>query len=69
MARDCHVKGFPEFEQFYVTDFPVRTQWSKSVASTDFATPALPRLAIVGRIGRAKRDLMVSAKRRNRQSS
>jgi hypothetical protein len=34
------VKGFPEFGQFYVPDFPGRTQSFKSVASTNFATPA-----------------------------
>ena len=34
-------KGFPEFEQFYITNFSVSTQsLSKSVASTDFATSA-----------------------------
>lgn len=26
LARDRHVRGFPEFEQFYVADFPARTQ-------------------------------------------
>ena len=26
LARDCHVTGFPEFEQFYVAGFPARTQ-------------------------------------------
>src|SRR5882724_5703552 len=41
LARDCHVKGFPEFEQFYCLGFPKSTQTSKSLASTSFATPAL----------------------------
>lgn len=41
LARDCQLKGFPEFEQFCIAGFPASTQeWSKSVASTDFATPA-----------------------------
>jgi hypothetical protein len=44
LARDCHLTGFPEFEQFYVADFPARTQASKSGASTSFATPALGSL-------------------------
>ena len=26
LARDYHFTGFPEFEQFYVADFPARTQ-------------------------------------------
>ena len=34
LARDCHVKGFPEFEQFYIGGFPPSTQTIKSVAST-----------------------------------
>jgi len=42
LARDRHAKGFPEFEQFYVARFRARTRIGafKSVASTDFATPA-----------------------------
>ena len=40
LARDCHVKGFPEFEQFCSLGFPKRTQSFKSLASTSFATPA-----------------------------
>ena len=43
LARDCHVKGFPEFEQFCCASFPTRTQESdfpKSAASTCSATPA-----------------------------
>jgi hypothetical protein len=44
LARDCHLTGFPEFEQFYVADFSARTQASKSGASTSFATPALGSL-------------------------
>ncbi|MEY2943306.1 MAG: hypothetical protein RLY97_1320 [Pseudomonadota bacterium] len=44
LARDCHLTGFPEFGQFYVSGFPLRTQFThKSVASTDSATPALCR--------------------------
>ena len=35
------VEGFPEFEQFCIIGFPTSTQvWPKSVASTNFATPA-----------------------------
>jgi hypothetical protein len=34
LARDCHVKGFPEFEQFCSLGFPKRTQTFKSLAST-----------------------------------
>lgn len=35
LARDYQLKGFPEFEQFYISDFPLSTQfWFKSVAST-----------------------------------
>ena len=41
LARDCHLKGFPEFEQFCIRGFPRSTQSLKSVASTSFATPAL----------------------------
>jgi len=26
LARDCHLKGFPDFGQFYVAGFPARTQ-------------------------------------------
>ncbi len=40
LARDCHVKGFPEFGQFYFPGFPRSTQIFKSVASTGFATSA-----------------------------
>jgi hypothetical protein len=36
------VTGFPDFEQFCIAGFPARTQifGFKSVASTNFATPA-----------------------------
>ena len=41
LARDCHLRGFPDFEQFYPVGFPTGTQFPlKSVASTSFATPA-----------------------------
>ena len=41
LARDCHLTGSPEFGQFCIFGFPESTQvWSKSVASTSFATPA-----------------------------
>ena len=30
LARDCHLKGFPEFGQFYAGGFPPRTQVSSS---------------------------------------
>jgi len=49
LARDRHLTGFPEFEQFYVQGFPRRTQSFKSVASTDFATPAYPPVYSNGR--------------------
>ena len=46
LARDCHLTGFPDFEQFCTAGFPAGTQvWLKSVASTNFATPA-HRIAI-----------------------
>ncbi len=44
LARDYQFKGFPEFEQFYIHCFQGRTQKFKSVASTDSATPAHPRV-------------------------
>jgi hypothetical protein len=28
LARDCHVKGSPDFEQFYISGFPESTQFS-----------------------------------------
>ena len=41
LARDCHLRGFPDFEQFCFSGFPKSTQIAlKSVASTNFATPA-----------------------------
>jgi len=41
LARDCHLTGSPEFGQFCIFSFPESTQvWLKSVASTNFATPA-----------------------------
>ena len=41
LARDCHLRGFPDFEQFCFSGFPESTQIAlKSVASTSFATPA-----------------------------
>ena len=41
LARDCHFKGFPEFEQFCIAGFPAGTQVAfKSGASASFATPA-----------------------------
>lgn len=43
LARDCHVRGFPEFEQFYISSFPeMHSSQFKSVASADSATPAVP---------------------------
>lgn len=33
-------EGFPDFEQFCTQGFPQGTQWLKSDASTNFATPA-----------------------------
>ena len=40
LARDYHVTGFPEFEQFYFWRFHQSTQFFKSVASTYSATSA-----------------------------
>jgi hypothetical protein len=34
------VTGFPDFEQFCIQGFPGSTQTFKSLASTNFATPA-----------------------------
>ncbi len=43
LARDCHLTGFPEFEQFCIPGFPRGHSRSfKSVASTNSATPAKP---------------------------
>ncbi len=38
LARDCHFKGFPEFEQFYAESFPPGTP-KKSLPSTIPARP------------------------------
>jgi len=44
LARDCHVTGFPEFEQFCTSGFLEGTQdWFKSVASTIPPRPLTPR--------------------------
>ena len=40
LARDCHFKGFPEFEQFYSYCFQYGTQIFKSCVSTNSTTPA-----------------------------
>src|SRR5262245_42507030 len=40
LARDCHFTGSPEFGQFCSPGFPEGTQYFKSLASTDSATPA-----------------------------
>jgi hypothetical protein len=41
LARDRHLTGFPEFEQFCIAGFPASTQVAlKSGASADSATPA-----------------------------
>jgi hypothetical protein len=53
LARDRHLTGFPEFEQFYVPDFPERTQ---SYGSSPLRLPVpprppKPRRAIVGKVG------------------
>jgi hypothetical protein len=48
LARDCHAKGFPEFEQFCTCGFPQSTLGRlKSVASTNSATPAYSSRLIV----------------------
>ena len=48
LARDCHAKGFPEFEQFCIQSFPQSTHDRfKSVASTSSATPAFRSRLIV----------------------
>ena len=38
LARDCHLKGFPEFEKFYSKGFPLGTQFHKSVVYTSSTT-------------------------------
>jgi len=41
LARDCHVKGFPEFGQFCITGFPASTQVLTQVRCVcHSATPA-----------------------------
>ena len=41
LARDCHLTGFPDFEQFYIRRFRQCTQfWFKSLVSTDSTTSA-----------------------------
>jgi hypothetical protein len=56
LARDCHLTGSPEFGQFCIFGFPESTQvWLKSVASTNFATPAR-RIAIALPLASANRD-------------
>ena len=45
LARDCHLKGFPEFEQFCIAGFPASTQvFLKSAA---YAIPPRPRAAVL----------------------
>jgi hypothetical protein len=39
-ARDCQVKGFPEFDEFYMETFVSCTQFNKSVVFTNFTTGA-----------------------------
>ena len=57
LARDCQLKGFPEFEQFCIAGFPASTHdLSKSVASTDFATSAYPVSTLGGSIESAKEN-------------
>lgn len=41
LAQDYQSKGFPDFEQIYVRRFRPSTHLSKSVASTNSATPAI----------------------------
>ncbi len=42
LARDCHLKGFPEFDEFYSQRFRRGTQIRiKSLVFTNFTTPAL----------------------------
>ncbi len=45
LARDCHLTGFPDFEQFYSRRFRRCTQLVfKSLVSTSFTTSACPLL-------------------------
>jgi hypothetical protein len=58
LARDCHVKGFPEFEQFCICGFPQSTHGRlKSVASTNSATPAYRLRLILVRLVITKKKL------------
>jgi len=42
LARDYHLTGFPEFDEFYICRFQQSTQiLIKSLVSTNFTTPAL----------------------------
>jgi hypothetical protein len=56
------VTGFPEFEQFCIQGFPGSTQVFKSLASTNFATPADADL-LPWRTSRAKNLLRRQAER------
>jgi hypothetical protein len=61
LARDCHLTGFPDFEQFCISGFPGSTQTSfKSVASTDSATPAWPPPPIASRLSAANSKLLTA---------
>ena len=63
LARDCHAKGFPEFEQFCICGFLQSTlDRFKSVASTSSATPTCQRgLIVVGSL-LASRILHISGR-------
>jgi len=34
LARDCHFKGFPEFDDFYFEDFSSSTQFTLKFAAS-----------------------------------
>jgi hypothetical protein len=46
LARDCQLRGFPEFGQFYSSGFPEGTQILKSLASTISPRPHTGRKCI-----------------------
>ena len=59
LARDCHVTGFPEFEQFYVAGFPARTQVWLSPLRLPFRHARKPSSSIVGGGFAAKDDVQL----------
>jgi hypothetical protein len=56
LARDRHLTGFPEFEQFCIHGFPRSTQATKSVAST---VPPRPHRILYSRRWCRRQNLIV----------